>query len=183
MSKQVQREPSYNGRVNIMEPDMDTSKLFKMYDKMPVSDPASFRNATEGIWNPTALSVAFFSGENIRNLQTGIKNGVYNKSNHQYRICDQNEDTLKIIMRSIFLENAEHSKDSISNQIVSLNNRVLDYAVPQVYSATISYNKYLRDASTLVQPMSHPVLSSYPKQLPRTQFGFSKEEPDNKHLN
>lgn len=182
MSKQVQRESIYNGRVNIMEPDMDTSSLFKMYDKIPVSDPASFRNATEGIWNPTALSDAFFSKENVQNIQAGIKNGVYKKSNHQYRICDQNEDTLKIIMRSIFLENAEHSKDSISGQILSLNNKVLAYAIPQVYSATISYNKYLRDASTLAQPMSRPVLSSYPKQLPRTQFGFSKESSDNEYL-
>ena len=176
MTSRTQREPTYNGRVNVMEPDTDTSKLFKMYDKMPVSDPASFRNATQGIWNPTALSDAFFSSENMRIIQNGIKSGVYKKSNSQYRICDQNSDTLKIIMRSIFLENAENSKDSVTQQIVVLNNRVLEYAVPQVYGATVSYNKYLRDASTLVQPMSRPIMSSYPKQLPRTQFGFSNEE-------
>jgi len=177
MSTRTQREPTYNGRVNVMEPDVDTSTLFKMYDKMPVSDPASFRNATQGIWNPTTLSTAFFSSENMRILQDGIKSGVYKKSNSQYRICDQNSDTLKIIMRSIFLENAENSKDNVTQQIVTLNNRVLEYAIPQVYGATVSYNKYLRDASTLAQPMSRPILSSYPKQLPRTQFGFSKEEP------
>ncbi len=177
MTTRTQREPTYNGRVNVMEPDTDTTKLFKLYDKMPVSDPASFRNATQGIWNPTALSTAFFSSENMRIIQDGIKSGVYKKSNSQYRICDQNSDTLKIIMRSIFLENAENSKDNITQQIVALNNRVLEYAIPQVYGATVSYNKYLRDASTLVQPMPHPILSSYPKQLPRTQFGFSKEEP------
>jgi len=177
MTSRTQREPTYNGRVNIMEPDTDTSKLFKMYDKMPVSDPASFRNATQGIWNPTALSDAFFSSENMSIIQNGIKSGVYKKSNSQYRICDQNPDTLKIIMRSIFLENAENSKDSVTQQIVVLNNHVLEYAVPQVYGATVSYNKYLRDASTLIQPMSRPILSSYPKQLPRVQFGFSKEEP------
>ena len=114
MSTQTQREPAYNGRVNVMEPDTDTTKLFKLYDKMPVSDPASFRNATQGIWNPTALSTAFFSSENMRIIQDGIKSGVYKKSNSQYRICDQNSDTLKIIMRSILLENAENSKDNVT---------------------------------------------------------------------
>jgi hypothetical protein len=168
-------QSSYNGRVNVMEPDVDTSQLFKMYDKMPVNDPTSFRNATQGIWCPTALSDAFFSGENMRIVQDGIKSGVFKKSNNQYRICDQNSDTLKIIMRSIFLQNAVNTGSNITQQIIILNNQVLDYAIPQVYGATISYNKYLRDASTLVQPIDRPIMSSFPKQLPRVQFGFSKE--------
>jgi hypothetical protein len=174
MSRHAQT--TYNGRVNVMEPDTDTTQLFKMYDRMPVSDPASFRNATQGIWNPTTLSTAFFSSENMRIVQDGIKSGVYKKSNNQYRICDQNADTLKIIMRSMFLQHAENSSDNITQQIITLNRQVLDYAIPQVYGAAVSYNKYLRDASTLAQPMDRPILSSYPKQLPRVQFGFSNED-------
>ena len=162
-----------------MEPDTDTSQLFQMYDKMPVNEPASFRNATQGIWCPSNLSNAFFSNENIRHLQNGLKAGVYKKSNSQYRICDQNTDTLQIIMRSVFLQNALNNNTNIKQQIINLDNLVLEYAIPQVYNAIVSHNKYLRDASTLHQPMEHPVLSKAPKQLPRLEFGFSKEQEQN----
>ena len=175
MSRSLKTNPSYNGRVNVMEPTVDTANLFKMYDRTPVDVPASFRNATQGVWCPTNLSHAFFSGENIRIVQDGVKAGVYKKSNSQYRICDQNVDTLKIIMRSIFLQNAENTNDNITRQITDLNALVLDYAVPQVYNATVSYNKYLRDASTLVTPIDRPILSSFPKQLPVVQFGFGEK--------
>ena len=161
MSKQAQRDSVYNGRVNIMEPDMDTSSLFKMYDKIPVSDPASFRNATEGIWNSTALSDAFFSKENVQNIQAEIKNGVYKKSNHQYRICDQNEDTLKIIMRSIYLQNSKNQPDNITQQIKELNDIVIKYCVHQLYGEADGYIKYKRDVSTMSVPLSLPVSSSY----------------------
>ena len=43
----------------------------------------------------------FFSAENIRIVQNGLKAGVYNASNGNFRIGDQNEDTLKIIIITI----------------------------------------------------------------------------------
>ena len=48
-----------NGRVDIKTPN--TSKLFQMYDKIPAHQCSSFRNPTEGLWDQTTLSVAFFS--------------------------------------------------------------------------------------------------------------------------
>jgi hypothetical protein len=52
-----------NGRVDIKSPN--TSELFQMYDKIPANQCVSFRNATEGLWDDTYLSQAFFSKENI----------------------------------------------------------------------------------------------------------------------
>ena len=48
-----------NGRVNIKSPD--TNALFHMYDKIPANQCVTFRNYTDGIWNETQLSSAFFS--------------------------------------------------------------------------------------------------------------------------
>ena len=68
-----------NGRVDIKSPN--TSSLFEMYDKIPANQCATFRNATEGLWDETILSNAFFSQENIKILQNGIRAGVYKRSN------------------------------------------------------------------------------------------------------
>jgi hypothetical protein len=147
-----------NGRVNINGPK--TTDLFQMYDKIPVNQCATFRNPTEGMWNNTELSDAFFSHYNIRIIQNGIRAGVYDKSNGQFTIGDQDSDTLKIIMRSIFLQNAANQPTDIKKQVKQLNKIVFDYAVPQVYSEAIGYNKYLSDVSTMYKPIDPPVLSS-----------------------
>jgi hypothetical protein len=147
-----------NGRVDINGPK--TTDLFQMYDKIPVNQCATFRNPTEGLWNNTELSNAFFSHHNINIIQNGIRAGVYEKSNGQFTIGLQDYDTLKIIMRSTFLQNAANQPTDIKKQVKQLNKIVLDYAVPQVYSEAIGYNKYLIDASTMYKPMDPPILSS-----------------------
>ena len=48
----------------------------------------------------------------------------------------------------------------IPGQIQALNDLVLNYAVNQVYGEAEGYMKYKRDASTLVMPLSLPILSS-----------------------
>lgn len=144
-----------NGRVNIKSPD--TSALFKMYDKIPANQCVTFRNPTEGLWNATPLSQAFFSQENIQIIQNGIRSGVYKRSNGQYVIGDQDCDSIKIIMRSVFLQYSANKPSSIPQQIIELNNIVLNYCVQQVYSEAQGYMKYIDDVSTLAVPISHPV--------------------------
>jgi hypothetical protein len=147
-----------NGRVDIKT--TNTFSLFQMYDKIPANQCVTFRNATEGIWNDTLLSTIFFSKDNIQIVQNGIRAGVFEKSNGQYIIAPQDCDSLKIIMRSVFLQNAINSPHNISQQIQELNKLVLYYCIQQVYSEAQSYLKYLDDASTLVVPISHPVMAN-----------------------
>ena len=147
-----------NGRVNIKSPD--TSALFKMYDKIPANQCVTFRNPTEGLWNETPLSQAFFSQENIQIIQNGIRSGVYKRSNGQYVIGVQDCDSIKIIMRSVFLQYSANKPSSIPQQIIELNNIVLNYCVQQVYSEAQGYMKYIDDVSTLAVPIAHPVQAS-----------------------
>jgi hypothetical protein len=77
-------------------------------------------------------------------------------SQQRYRIPNQNIDNLKIIMRSIFLQFAEHQPDDITGQVETLNKIVLDYCVPQVYNEAVGYEKYTQDQSTLVVPLELP---------------------------
>ena len=147
-----------NGRIDIKSPN--TSNLFQMYDKIPANQCVTFRNATEGLWNSTDLSRAFFSIENIQIIQNGIRAGVYNRSNGQYTIGQQDCDSLKIVMRSVFLQYSANQPDNITQQIIDLNKIVLEYCIQQVYSEAQGYIKYVSDVSTLVVPIAHPVMSS-----------------------
>ena len=147
-----------NGRVDLKSPN--TSVLFNMYDKIPANQPTTFRNPTLGLWNETQLSNCFFSKENIQIIQNGIRVGVYTKSNNQYIIGSQDYDSLKIIMRSIFLQYAANKKNNITSQIQELNKMVLNYCIESVYGEAQGYIKYLYDASTLVVPISHPVMAN-----------------------
>ena len=147
-----------NGRVNIKSPN--TSELFQMYDKIPANQCVTFRNATEGLWDQTTLSQIFFSQQNIQIIQNGIRAGVYHKSNGQYTIGQQDCDSLKIIMRSVFLQYSANQPNNISQQIKELNKIVLNYCIQQVYSEAQGYMKYIDDASTLVVPIAHPVQAS-----------------------
>jgi len=146
-----------NGRVDIKSPN--TSELFQMYDKIPANQCVSFRNATEGIWTETNLSQAFFSQQNIQMLQNGIRAGIYHKSNGQYIIGPQDCDALKIVMRSIYLQHAANQSNNITQQITELNKIVLDYCIKQVYGEAQGYMKYIDDVSTLVVPMSNPIMA------------------------
>ena len=147
-----------NGRVDIKTPN--TSTLFQMYDKIPANQCVTFRNATEGLWSSTPLSQAFFSQQNILMIQNGIRAGVYNRSNGQYVIGPQDCDSLKIIMRSVFLQHSANQPNNFQYQITELNKIVLNYCIQQVYSEAQGYMKYINDVSTLVVPIAPPVMTS-----------------------
>jgi hypothetical protein len=146
-----------NGRIDIKSPN--TSTLFEMYDKIPANQCVTFRNPTEGLWTDTYLSQAFFSQQNIQILQNGIRAGVYHKSNSQYTIGPQDCDSLKIVMRSVYLQNAANQPNNITQQVFELNKIVLNYCIQQVYSEAQGYLKYIDDASTLVVPIAHPIMT------------------------
>ena len=153
---------SSNGRVDIINRTQgpDITNLFAMYDKIPANQCATFREPTIGQWDETSLSKAYFSKENIQIIQNDIRAGVYNKSNRQYVIGPQDCDSLKIIMRSVFLQHAANQSQNIIGQIQQLNQIVLDYCIFHVYSEAQGYMKYLYDVSTLAVPMSTPVVET-----------------------
>jgi hypothetical protein len=146
-----------NGRVDIKTPN--TCNLFAMYDKIPAHQCTTLRNPTEGLWENTILSNTFFSNKNIQIIQNGIRAGVYNQSKGRYIIAPQDCDSLKIIMRSVFLQYSSNMKNNITQQIQELNQLVLNYCIQQIYSEAKGYMQYLVDASTMYKPIDHPVLS------------------------
>jgi hypothetical protein len=150
----------YNGRINLMElPDKNIQ--FQMAEKIALKNKSTeYRDSLAGILEDNLLSRVFFSSGNVQILQNGLRAGVYRMSGERKLvIAPQNVDNLKIIMRSIYLQYAEHREDiSVTKQVEDLNKIVLDYVIPTVYNETIGYLKYIQDQSTLVQPLDLPKL-------------------------
>ena len=149
-----------NGRVNIIQPD--PSLQFSLYDKISCDSKATeYRDPLKGNWKDSTLSITFFSADNIQILQNGIRAGVYKKSKGHFTIGPQCTDTLKIIMRSVFLSYSANKPDNIQSQVAALNQIVLDYCIPQVYGEAQGYLTYLHDVSNLAVPMQRPTSSTY----------------------
>jgi len=146
-----------NGRIDIQSPD--TRSLFNMYDKIPAHQCSTYRNPLEGQWDDSTLSNAYFSKENIQIIQNGIRAGVYKQSNNQYVVAPQDCDSLKIVMRSIYLQYSANLPGNVSGQIEALNQMVLNFCIQQVYGEAKGYMKYLSDASNMYVPIAHPVLA------------------------
>jgi hypothetical protein len=145
---------STNGRVNIIGSNMNQ---FSLFDKIPTNECTTFHDAMTGNFQDSMLSLAFFSKENIQIIQNAIRAGVYEISNHQYLIDNQNCDNLKIVMRSVFLQNSVNLPDRITEQIQELNGLVVKYCVREIYSEAQGYINYKRDASTMYNPIDRPV--------------------------
>jgi len=145
---------STNGRVNIIGPNRNQ---FSLFDKIPTNECSTFHDAMTGNFQDSTLSLAFFSKENIQIIQNAIRAGVYEVSNQQYIIDNQNCDNLKIIMRSVFLQNSVNLPDRITEQIQELNGLVVKYCVREIYSEAQGYINYKRDASTMYNPIDRPV--------------------------
>jgi len=148
----------YNGRVNTLEINENPDARFKMYEKIAVKNKATeYREALCNVFENNALSQVFFSAENIQIVQNGLRAGVYKMSgDKQLIISPQNIDTLKTIMRHMFIQYAQFLPDQIPKQIERLNMTVWEYAVPSVYAEAMGYLKYLQDTSSLVVPIELP---------------------------
>jgi hypothetical protein len=155
-TNQILDKSVYNGRVNIME-EPSPEIQFKMQERIAIKNKTTeYRGAIAGDLESNLLSTVYFSADNIQIVQNGLRAGVYKMSGDNFVIVPQNMDTLKIIMRSIFLQYAEFDMNNIKSEVTRLNQMVLDYAVPSVYNEAVGYMKYREDQSTIAVPLSLP---------------------------
>tara|TARA_Y100000816_G_C26108168_1_gene589802 strand:+ start:91 stop:645 length:555 start_codon:yes stop_codon:yes gene_type:complete len=159
-----------NGRIDILSNNFNNS-VFKLYDRIPIeSHTTEYREALTGTFEPNLLSTLYFSQENIKTIHHSIMFGVYKMSNNTYKIGYQNEDTLKIIMRSIFLQHSKNQEYNITKQLEQLNKMVIDYCVNQIYNEAKGYMKFKSDVSNLAVPMNRPVSTYHSNNLELKKF-------------
>lgn len=152
-----------NGRVNII--GHNNVDRFLLYETPKVKKSTEFKKALVGHFETSLLSKTFFSAENIDLLQKSIIIGVNKKSNGIYKIGYQDEDVLKVIMRAMYLQHSLNLCSQITQQIITLNDYVINYAVPQIYNEAESYLKYKQQVSYLANPIDLPKSSYHSNTL------------------
>jgi hypothetical protein len=152
-----------SGRVDLLSPH--TNRLGQLESSRSKSVSNSYSGALTGNWEDTLLSKTFFSHANIQILHNAMRAGVYEKSGGRFTIPEQNTDTVKVIMRGVFLQDAMNRPDGIRDQIEALNRSVVHHCVDQLYGEVSGYIKYKTDASTLITPIDLPIHISNTKTL------------------
>jgi hypothetical protein len=157
--------PASNGRVDTTE--NDNFAIFDLYKNNVNSKGNNTSFATEAITNihvKNDVSSVFFNDTNINVVHEAIRYYVWKKSCGKYVIDRQNDDEIKIVMRSVYLNHAQHAPTDILTQVKELNLRVINYCVDRVLQEIGMYLHYKTDISRLPDPMA------------RGQFASSKGE-------
>lgn len=132
------------------------------YARTPYDEPAGQpytwdKEALRGVHAKTELNTRFFSRENFEYLQEQIRYRVYQQSGNQYIVDRQNDDELKIVMRSIYMTYARHRAGELEEELKDLNEHVLAYCVKDVLTAVDHYMKYLNTLAYMPQQPARPV--------------------------
>ena len=163
-----------NGRVNFSAPSGPGGHVdVPGFSYRTTAETTFATDALRGNWEVTELSKAFFSKENAKAIQNGIRSAVYEKSGpKKYVIDDQSMDELTIIMRTMYLQYAQNLPYDIAGQVADLNEKVMNWSVPHILSAVDHYNYYLNDISHMPVPMARSVSlsSAGTKSLPLSPF-------------
>jgi hypothetical protein len=145
-----------NGRINII--DKVSNQVYATLK------PPAITNDKNGYVSrnisTTDLSDAFFSKKNIQKLQDDIIHEVYIKSDKKFKISNQDERELTIIMRSYYLQYGKNLPSNINLQIQTLNKYVIDWSVEEVIKNINQYIYYKKAVSSLPMPMERAQLTS-----------------------
>lgn len=124
---------------------------------MQLFDEQTIRSDLIGhIHKATPINEVFFSRSNIDKLQSDIQEQVYRMSGNKYQIDKQDEQQLKIIMRSYYLMYAKND-GAVAEDLADLNARVVGYAAAKVYSEVDFHQFYVQDLEVFAPPIANPM--------------------------
>ena len=119
-----------NGRVN----GLTGAPGYNVYEQK--TDLNSFKTeAVRGIHTESRLSELFFSSKNIKHIQDGIRFSIHKRTKKV--IGNQDEDELKIVMRSIYLQYSQNLSNNVGQQVTTLNKKVID-----IFDTNINLNAF-----------------------------------------
>ena len=133
---------------------------FFMMDKIPVSGNSDYTNILTSTLERTRVSDIFFSRDNIKIIQNGLRKGVYDKSNQRIIVPEQSEDLVVSVMRSVYYQNSKNLDYNITEQINELNNYVINFCVESVYSEALAYLNYKENLDKMHIPIKAPLYSN-----------------------
>lgn len=153
--------PKHSGPVpNISDPSIRdfAARPYKLYTEAPPIFGTTNRFDMVGhIHQETPLNTVFFSDANIDKLQSDIQAQVLLLSGGKYHVDRQNDDDLKIIMRSYYLMFSQNNPNNIAAELADLNSRVVGYASAKVYSEVDFHMFYRKDIEDFAPAIANPM--------------------------
>jgi hypothetical protein len=148
--------PQHSGRIpNFNEVKHD--KPFSLYSGEPLPSHDTRQELIGHMHTETPLNTTFFSQANIDGLQTKIQQQVSQMSHGKFQIDKQNDDDLKLIMRSYYLMFGRNNPMTVSSDLEDLNARVVGYAAAKIYSEVDFYMFYRKDIEDFAPPIANPM--------------------------
>jgi hypothetical protein len=153
--------PKHSGLVpNINDPSVKSFALrpTELYAKgEPIFSYDMRRDLVGNLHQETPLNKVFFSSENLERLQREIQAQVKAMSGGKYNIDRQNDDDLKIIMRSYYLMFGKNNPKNVEAELKELNGRVVGYSAGKIYSEVDFHMFYLKDIEDFAPPIANPM--------------------------
>jgi hypothetical protein len=151
----------HSGRVpNFNDPSLQgmSARSQSMYDTRAALPGSDVRQELVGhIHSATPLNTMFFSHDNIEKLQQDIHDQVFAMSGNKHSIDRQNDDDLKLIMRSYYLTYGRNNPETIASDLADLNARVVGYASAKIFSEVDFYMFYRKDIEDFAPPIANPM--------------------------
>lgn len=117
-------------------------------------------SAIKGIEQPNLLNTVYFSKANMDIIQYRLKKFVFNEtwkqSGTHYKIQDQDETKLIVIMKYVYELYAKHLPYKIKEQIDELDDLVIKEAGPETVSEILAHVGYLKHINNPIQPVDRP---------------------------
>lgn len=101
----------------------------------------------------------FFSKSNVDNIQKAIKNIILKYLNVELT-QNQNTESLLMIMRYVYLQDGRFLKYNITEQVNTLNKKLLNIIIPDIITGVkqqLEYNKYINNP---INPIDRPFSDS-----------------------
>lgn len=153
--------PKHSGRVpNINDPTLKSFPIRPtgLYSQgEPILSQDMRQDLIGHLHKETPLNKLFFSPENVESLQNQIISQVNAMSGGKYNIDRQNEDDLKIIMRSYYLMFGKNNPNNVNAELQDLNSRVVGYSAGKIYSEVDFHMFYLKDIEDFAPPIANPM--------------------------
>lgn len=144
-----------NGRV-IGVSNVKSGNQFKMFTQNNNNNNDTKNTILYGTITRSQLSDTFFSNKNMKIIQDKLRYEVFLRSNKKYKIGNQNNTDLQIIMRAIYLQHSKHLPYNIRKQVEELNKYVVDFSLPKIISEIKQYIHYVKQLESMPNPIDLP---------------------------
>ena len=131
-------------------------------------------NSLTNIIENNEVSTYFFMRNNITKIQNEIKKEVSRASNGKFNIGDQDEVSLQIIMRSIYLQHSKNLPTNIDKQVNDLNQKVLDYCIPNIMTNIKQHIGYIEHINAPIPVAPVPLDTRINNNQLQPDVGFTR---------